>query len=128
MTPRSQLIFDKSHSVCSRTEECKNHSHTLKLKNSEVIIIKGCQIFYYINPLFHTNWTLLGLELEVVLHASSMSQAPLVPSCSICSEQAHSMAPPMGCWYDYAWCWVDPNHPLSLLKHSTSNHHLHQRE
>ena len=28
MTPRSQLIFDKSDSVRSRTEECKNHSHT----------------------------------------------------------------------------------------------------
>ena len=27
MTPRSQLIFDKSNSVRSRTEECKNHSH-----------------------------------------------------------------------------------------------------
>ena len=35
MTPRSQLIFDKSDSVRSRTEECKNHSHTLKLKISE---------------------------------------------------------------------------------------------
>jgi len=35
MTPRSQLIFNKSDSVRSRTEECKNHSHTLKLKNSE---------------------------------------------------------------------------------------------
>ena len=35
MTPRSQLIFDKSDSVRSRTEECKNHSHTLKLKSSE---------------------------------------------------------------------------------------------
>jgi hypothetical protein len=42
MTPRSQLIFDKSNSIRSRTEECKNHSHTLKLKISEVIIIKGC--------------------------------------------------------------------------------------
>jgi hypothetical protein len=27
MTPRSQLIFDKSDSVCSRYEECENHSH-----------------------------------------------------------------------------------------------------
>jgi hypothetical protein len=27
MTPWSQLIFDKSDSVRSRTEECKNHSH-----------------------------------------------------------------------------------------------------
>ena len=32
MLPRSQLFFDKSNSVCLRTEECKNHSHTLKLK------------------------------------------------------------------------------------------------
>jgi len=31
MTPRSQLIFDKL-AVCYRTEECKNHSHLLKLK------------------------------------------------------------------------------------------------
>ena len=46
MTPRSQLIFfDKSDSVCSRTEERKNHSHMLKLKNSEVIIIKSCWNF-----------------------------------------------------------------------------------
>jgi len=37
MTPRSQLIFDKSNLVRSRTEECKNHSHTLKLKISKVI-------------------------------------------------------------------------------------------
>jgi len=44
MTPRSQLIFHKSHSVRSRTEERKNHSHTLKLKNSEVIIIKTAEI------------------------------------------------------------------------------------
>ena len=28
MTQRSQLIFDKWDSVRSRTEECKNHSHT----------------------------------------------------------------------------------------------------
>ena len=35
MMPRSQLIFDKSDSVRSKTEECKNNSHTLKLKNSE---------------------------------------------------------------------------------------------
>ena len=34
MMPRSQLIFDKSDSVRSRTEEFKNHSYTLKLKNS----------------------------------------------------------------------------------------------
>jgi hypothetical protein len=44
MMPRSQLIFDKSDSVRSRTEERKNHSHTLKLKNSEVIIIEAAEI------------------------------------------------------------------------------------
>jgi hypothetical protein len=48
MTPRSQLIFDKSDLV-SRTEECKNHSHTLKLKNSEVIIIKAAEILAYMS-------------------------------------------------------------------------------
>jgi len=42
MMPRSQSIFDKSASVRSRIEECNNHSHTLKLKNSEVIFINGC--------------------------------------------------------------------------------------
>jgi hypothetical protein len=49
MTPRSQLIFDKSDSVRSRTEEGKNHSHTLKLKNSEVIIIKATEILAYMS-------------------------------------------------------------------------------
>jgi hypothetical protein len=49
MTPRSQLIFDKSDSVHSRIEECKNHSHTLKLKNSEVIIIKAAEILAYMS-------------------------------------------------------------------------------
>jgi len=44
MTPWSQLIFDKSNSVHSRTEECKNHSHMLKLKISEVIIFKAAEI------------------------------------------------------------------------------------
>jgi hypothetical protein len=44
MTPRSKLIFDKSDSVPLRTKECKNHSHTLKLKNSEVIIIQVAEI------------------------------------------------------------------------------------
>ena len=42
MTSRSHLTFDKSDSVRSRTKECKNHSHTLKLKNLEVIFINGC--------------------------------------------------------------------------------------
>jgi len=49
MMPRSQLIFDKSDSVRSRTEECKNLSHTLKLKNSEVIIIKAAEILAYMS-------------------------------------------------------------------------------
>jgi hypothetical protein len=49
MTPGSQLIFDKSNSVRSRTEECNNHSHTLKLKNSEVIIIKAADILAYMS-------------------------------------------------------------------------------
>ena len=54
MTPRSQLIFDKSDSVRSRTKECKNHSHTLKLKNSEVIIIKTAEILAYIS--LNSSW------------------------------------------------------------------------
>ena len=56
MTPRSQLIFDKSDSVRSRTEECKNHSHTLKLKNSEVIIIKAAEIVAYMS--LNSSWKL----------------------------------------------------------------------
>jgi hypothetical protein len=36
-------------SVRSITEECKNHSHTLKLKNSEVIIIKAAEILAYMS-------------------------------------------------------------------------------
>jgi len=47
MTSQSQLSFDKSDSVHSRTQECKNHSHTLKLKNSKVIFINGYRIFGY---------------------------------------------------------------------------------
>jgi len=42
--PQSQFIFDKSDSVRSRIEECKNHSHMLKLKDSEVIIIKATEM------------------------------------------------------------------------------------
>jgi hypothetical protein len=49
MTPQNQLIFNKSDSVRSRTEECKNHSHTLKLKHSEVILINRCQNFGYMS-------------------------------------------------------------------------------
>jgi hypothetical protein len=56
MTPRSQLIFNKSDSVCSRTEECKNHSHTLKLKNSEVIIIQAAEILAYMS--LNSSWKL----------------------------------------------------------------------
>jgi len=54
MTPRSQLIFDKLDSVRSRTEECKNHSHTLKLKTSEVIIIKAAEILAYMS--LNSSW------------------------------------------------------------------------
>jgi len=54
MTPQSQLIFNKSDSVRSRTEECKNHSHTLKLKNSEVIIIKATKILAYMS--LNSSW------------------------------------------------------------------------
>jgi hypothetical protein len=65
MMPRSQLIFDKSNSVRSRTKECKNHSHTLKLKNSEVIIIQAAEIlaymslnsFWKVNPNGPLMWT-----------------------------------------------------------------------
>jgi hypothetical protein len=49
MTPQSQLIFGKSDSARSRTEECKNHSHTLKLKNSKVIIIQAAEILAYMS-------------------------------------------------------------------------------
>jgi hypothetical protein len=49
MMPGSQLMFDKSDLVRLKTEECKNHSHTLKLKNSEVIIIKAVEILAYMS-------------------------------------------------------------------------------
>ena len=54
MMPQSQLIFDKSDSVRSRTEECKNLSHTLKLKNSEVIIIQAAEILAYMS--LNSSW------------------------------------------------------------------------
>jgi len=54
MTPQSQLIFDKSDLVRSITEECKNHSHTLKLKNSEVIIIKAVEFVAYMS--LNSSW------------------------------------------------------------------------
>jgi hypothetical protein len=49
MTPRNQLIFDKSDSVRLRTGEYKIHSYTLKPKNLEVIFINGCRNFGYMN-------------------------------------------------------------------------------
>ena len=39
----------RQQSFFSRTEERKNHSHTLKLKNSEVIIIKAAEILAYMS-------------------------------------------------------------------------------
>jgi len=33
--PQSHLIFDKLDPGLLKIEECKNHSHTLKLKNLE---------------------------------------------------------------------------------------------
>ena len=54
MTSWSQLIYDKSDSIHLRTEECKNHSYTLKLKNSEVIFINGCQKFGYMS--LNSSW------------------------------------------------------------------------
>ena len=54
MTPRNQLIFNKLDSLRSRTEEWKNHSHTLKLKNSEVIIIKAAEILAYMS--LNSSW------------------------------------------------------------------------
>ena len=49
MTPRSQLIFNKADSIHSRTEEYKNHSHTLKLRNLEVLFINGCRNLAYMS-------------------------------------------------------------------------------
>jgi hypothetical protein len=73
MTSWSHLTFDKSDSVRSRTKECKNHSHTLKLKNLEVIFINGCWNLGYmslnnswkINPNGSTlmSWTDLHTKL-----------------------------------------------------------------
>jgi hypothetical protein len=54
MTPQSQLIFDMSDSVRSRTEECKNHSHTLKQKKLEVIFFNGCRNFGYMS--LNSSW------------------------------------------------------------------------
>jgi len=54
MMPQSQLIFDMSDSVRSRTEECKNHSHTLKQKKIKVIFFNGCQNFGYMS--LNSSW------------------------------------------------------------------------
>jgi phosphoribosyl-dephospho-CoA transferase len=40
MKSQSQLIFNKSDSIHSRTKERKNLSHMLKLKNSELLSIE----------------------------------------------------------------------------------------
>jgi len=47
MTSRSQLIFTSQI-------PCKNHSHTLKLKNSEVIFIQGYWNFSYMS--LNSSW------------------------------------------------------------------------
>jgi hypothetical protein len=60
MTPRNHLIFDKSNSVRARTEERKNHSHTFKLKNSEVIIIKAAKILAYMS--LNSSWKLTLMD------------------------------------------------------------------
>jgi hypothetical protein len=39
MMPKGKLILNKSDLVRQRTEKCKNHSHKVKLKISEVIFI-----------------------------------------------------------------------------------------
>ena len=49
MMPQSQLIFDKSDSVRSRTEECKNNYHMLKLKKFRIMIIKAAKILAYMS-------------------------------------------------------------------------------
>ena len=54
MMPQSQLIFDKSDSFRLRTEEYKNHSHTLKLKNSELIFINGYRNLGYMS--LNSSW------------------------------------------------------------------------
>jgi hypothetical protein len=54
MMSRSQLIFDKSNSVRSITEVYKNHSHTLKLKNSKVLFINGCWNLGYMS--LNSSW------------------------------------------------------------------------
>jgi hypothetical protein len=47
--PKAPTLLDKSDSVRPRTKERKNHSHTLKLKNSEVIIIEAAEILAYMS-------------------------------------------------------------------------------
>jgi hypothetical protein len=64
MMPRSQLIFDKLDSVYLRTEECKNHSHMLKLKNLEVLFINGYRNLGYMS--LNSSWKINpnGFTLE----------------------------------------------------------------
>jgi hypothetical protein len=50
MMPQNQLIFNKSDSVRLKTKECKNLSHTLKLKSLEVLFIKD---FFFFNFRLH---------------------------------------------------------------------------
>jgi hypothetical protein len=52
--PLSQLIFDKSNLVHWRTEVCKNLSHALKLKNSEVLFINDCWNLGYMS--LNSSW------------------------------------------------------------------------
>ena len=63
MTSWSQLIFDNSDSVCSRTKEYKNHSH----KNSKLILINGCWNLAYMSltlmdPLYGLKWDPLKID------------------------------------------------------------------
>jgi hypothetical protein len=80
MTPRSQLIFHKSDSVRSRTQECKNHSHMLKLKNSEVIIIKAAKILAYMS--LNSSWKINPNRPYVDLYEvhSNLTQNPKLKS------------------------------------------------
>jgi hypothetical protein len=63
MMSRSQLIFDKLDLVHSRIEECKNHFHSLKQKNSEVTFINGCWNLGYTCLNSSEKLTLMNLSL-----------------------------------------------------------------
>jgi hypothetical protein len=70
MTSRNQLIFDKPDSIHSKTKECKNISHTLRLKSSEILFIKG--FFFKIQALYfilnsYEKLTLMDLSLWIKL-------------------------------------------------------------